>query len=95
MLSEVDCKKCGEFRMHGRECKKESDPATPPVPPCVDAHTAEEIAKLNKCSYIGPMRDCPTHGESEKLKAAKQRIVQLEAQIAESLRASLTEGGAQ
>ena len=28
-----------------------------------------ELQKRDKCSYMGPMRDCPTHGESEKLAA--------------------------
>ncbi len=24
-----------------------------------------ELQKRDKCSYMGPMRDCPTHGESK------------------------------
>ncbi len=31
-----------------------------------------ELQKRDKCSYMGPMRDCPTHGESEQLAAMTQ-----------------------
>ena len=29
------------------------------------AALTEELQKRDKCSYMGPMRDCPTHGESK------------------------------
>ena len=45
---------------------------------------ADEIARLNqelqnrdKCSYIGPMRDCPTHGESADLAALRNRLQEI------------------
>lgn len=31
-----------------------------------------ELQKRDKCAYMGPMRDCPTHGESTELKALKE-----------------------
>jgi hypothetical protein len=31
-----------------------------------------ELQKRDKCSYMGPMRDCPTHGESGDLAAMTQ-----------------------
>ena len=33
-----------------------------------------ELQKRDKCAYMGPMRDCPTHGESAELVAAKAAI---------------------
>lgn len=38
MLSEVDCKKCGEFMAPGHECKLEAEPAQQP--------REEDVAKL-------------------------------------------------
>lgn len=37
---------------------------------CADLE--RHIKDLNKCSYIGAMRDCPTHGESARLKELEQ-----------------------
>lgn len=31
-----------------------------------------ELQKRDQCSFIGPMRDCPTHGESQRLKDAER-----------------------
>lgn len=28
----------------------------------------EELKKRDKCAFMGAMRDCPTHGESEEIK---------------------------
>jgi len=36
----------------------------------------EELAKRDKCSYMGPMRDCPTHGESKDLNQARIELGQ-------------------
>lgn len=33
----------------------------------------EELQKRDKCSYMGPMRDCPTHGIGPELAAAQAR----------------------
>ncbi len=45
---------------------------------------ADEIARLNqelqnrdKCSYMGPMRGCPTHGESADLAALRHRLQEI------------------
>ena len=45
---------------------------------------ADEIARLNlelqkrdKCSFIGSMRDCPTHGESTELSALLTRLQEI------------------
>ena len=36
---------------------------------------ANEVAQeRDKCSYVGPMRDCPTHGESEELKHLRAEV---------------------
>lgn len=43
-----------------------------------------EAQKLNKCSYIGPMRDCPTHGESAEIAALRARCKELEPKLAEA-----------
>ena len=52
---------------------------------CHDADRAEELEKelstREKCAYIGPMRDCPTHGESEELKRLKQENADLRAKL--------------
>lgn len=32
----------------------------------------QELAEREKCSFIGAMRDCPTHGESARLKELEQ-----------------------
>ncbi len=33
-----------------------------------------ELQKRDKCSFIGAMRDCPTHGESEELKQLRAEV---------------------
>ena len=33
-----------------------------------------QLANKDKCAYIGPMRDCPTHGESPKLQRAREAL---------------------
>lgn len=33
----------------------------------------EKLKERDKCSFMGPMRDCPTHGESTELRALKER----------------------
>ena len=33
-----------------------------------------ELQKRDKCSFMGPMRDCPTHGESEELKHLRAEV---------------------
>ena len=33
-----------------------------------------ELQKREKCAFIGPMRDCPTHGESEEIKRLRERL---------------------
>ena len=43
--------------------------------------TQTELAKRNKCSYIGPMRDCPTHGESATLAAQRTALLALSERI--------------
>ena len=52
---------------------------------CHDADRARELEKeiqtLNKCAFIGSMRDCPTHGESEELKRLKQENADLRAKL--------------
>ncbi len=45
---------------------------------------ALELQKRDKCSYIGPMRDCPTHGESAKLAAAQAQIAKLREALEEN-----------
>jgi hypothetical protein len=34
-----------------------------------------ELQKRDKCSFIGPMRDCPTHGESEEIKRLREMYI--------------------
>ncbi len=36
-----------------------------------------ELQKRDKCAYMGPMRDCPTHGEGSELKALRSLCRQL------------------
>ena len=43
-----------------------------------------ELQKRNKCAYMGPMRDCPTHGESEKLKKLRTDNAQLQFALEQS-----------
>ena len=33
-----------------------------------------ELQKRDKCSFMGPMRDCPTHGESAELAALREAV---------------------
>ena len=37
------------------------------------AALTEELQKRDKCSYMGPMRDCPTHGIGPELAASQAR----------------------
>ncbi len=53
-----------------RDAKQEGDLMKPETP--TKTELRDEIERLNlelqkrdKCSFIGPMRDCPTHGESK------------------------------
>ena len=34
----------------------------------------DKLKNRDKCSFIGPMRDCPTHGESEELKLLRAEV---------------------
>ena len=34
----------------------------------------DELKNRDKCSFMGPMRDCPTHGESEELKHLRAEV---------------------
>ena len=33
-----------------------------------------ELKKRDKCAFIGPMRDCPTHGESAEIKRLREQL---------------------
>jgi len=33
-----------------------------------------ELQRRDKCSFMGPMRDCPTHGESAELAALREAV---------------------
>jgi hypothetical protein len=49
------------------------------------AALTEELQKRDKCSYMGPMRDCPTHGIGPELAAAQAREAKLrEAMLSDS-----------
>ena len=55
--------------------------ATVPWPHRLLHEAADEIERLNtdlqkrdKCAFIGPLRDCPTHGESEEIKRLRERL---------------------
>ena len=43
-----------------------------------------ELQKRDKCSFMGPMRDCPTHGESEELKKLRTDNAQLQFALEQS-----------
>jgi len=34
----------------------------------------DELKNRDKCSFMGPLRDCPTHGESEELKHLRAEV---------------------
>jgi uncharacterized small protein (DUF1192 family) len=40
-----------------------------------------ELQKRDKCSYIGPMRDCPTHGESAEIERLKAQLDECQANL--------------
>lgn len=46
------------------------------------AAVTQERDDLVKCSYMGPMRDCPTHGETQELKLVRQQLAERDALIA-------------
>ena len=52
---------------------------------CHDAGRAEELEEeikiRDKCAFLGPMRDCPTHGETEFLKHLRQENADLHAKL--------------
>lgn len=45
------------------------------------ARLKAEVEKLNKCSYQDPMRDCPTHGETEELKSLRTKLAEVEREV--------------
>lgn len=45
------------------------------------AENESKIKWLAKCSYMGPYRDCPTHGESPALRAMEIEIARLKAGV--------------
>ena len=63
----------------GRQCDEDGAEIIMSRQACHEA--ANEIERLNlelqqrdKCSFMGPMRDCPTHGESEELKHLRAEV---------------------
>ena len=48
-----------------------------------------ELQKRDKCAYIGPLRDCPTHGESERLQKAEARVGKLQEELREIIKINI------
>ena len=44
-----------------------------------------EIQKRDKCSFIGAMRDCPTHGESKEIEQLNAKVAMLREAIDDAL----------
>ena len=53
-----------------------------------------ELQQRDKCSFMGPMRDCPTHGESANLTALRQAMKDIaDGNCRETLKAEKCEHG--
>lgn len=50
-----------------------------------------ELQKRDKCSFMGPMRDCPTHGESEEIKQLHLELFTIHKMLACTAEATLPE----
>lgn len=48
------------------------------------AELRHELQKRDKCSFIGPMRDCPTHGESAELRKEREARERAESALREA-----------
>lgn len=66
----------------GRQCDEDGTEIIMSRQACHEA--ANEIERLNlelqkrdKCSFMGPMRDCLTHGESKELSALRNRLQEI------------------
>lgn len=53
-------------------------------PKCAQCEELEDLLKTrDQCSFMGAMRDCPTHGESAKIKELQAKLAKADAVIEE------------